>query len=785
MECIKRRNVWGVAWHIWLRAVFLLWTAIPGLVVPQQHPVSVEDCVSLQRIYDGPAMSRDGAWVAFVTKSPNVIDDRNVYRLRLRSLRDRGKVSNGSILLSSFDPISSLHFVKEGERLSVLINRSDQSRKPGRIIVMNLVGNEVGNDLSEQQGISDYSISEDGNTVAYVSPIPPSASDAPFLDGRMMSRGFHIPDNYYDKVLWSKGIVSVGKYALWIAHRKGSKVSWQRSRVKPPPDAMSPGLISNEFEYAYDPSFAPDGKYLAFGYRLLNPSEHWMESRTVVAYRDDFGVPPLGIAVYDIQNRKFLDVPEIPFPVSSVSWSDDSSAFALLSAAPIGSRWDSQDTKAHTKPRDPESFHFFAINVSTREVSEVLSSEQAKDAPSVISWKGADNDLLIQTNRGGRITANLTLHGDEWKEKMSIQGSVHRNLTSSTTSDGDQIVGIYQDSKHPPDLWYTEISKPGADVQLTNLNPSVSGYTLGDLADIEWINKYGVTLRGKLITPPNPSRATRYPLVIMLTWPDEEFVCDGHYTTAFPPQPLASVGIAVAMFNIYDAFGVGGNQPSGPPQTREAESMDASIESLISFLDKKGIILKDDVGIIGFSRSSWKVDYFITHSKFRMRAASSADGGLGNYGDLWTTDVGSSSGEVAKSYGGLFFGTSRSAWLVGAPAFNADKVLTPLLMEYTGAGGRLDEPSGAYEFHSALVGLRKPVDLFFYPQGSHPLDTPFERVASLQRNVDWFRFWMQGYEGKAPDYDPEEYFRWRHLRDLQNAEDNTSIQAPDSVSKPN
>ena len=33
--------------------------------------------------------------------------------------------------------------------------------------------------------------------------------------------------------------------------------------------------------------------------------------------------------------------------------------------------------------------------------------------------------------------------------------------------------------------------------------------------------------------------------------------------------------------------------------------------------------------------------------------------------------------------------------------------------------------------------------------------------------MDWFRFWLQGYEGQAPDYDPEQYVRWRKLREQQ------------------
>jgi hypothetical protein len=88
-------------------------------------------------------------------------------------------------------------------------------------------------------------------------------------------------------------------------------------------------------------------------------------------------------------------------------------------------------------------------------------------------------------------------------------------------------------------------------------------------------------------------------------------------------------------------------------------------------------------------------------------------------------------------------------------------------MEYTGLNGVYDQPYPAYEFHTALVSLGKPVDLFFYPYGSHPLDTPFERVASLQRNVDWFRFWMQGYEGMTPSYDQDQYTRWKNLKEHQ------------------
>ena len=75
-------------------------------------------------------------------------------------------------------------------------------------------------------------------------------------------------------------------------------------------------------------------------------------------------------------------------------------------------------------------------------------------------------------------------------------------------------------------------------------------------------------------------------------------------------------------------------------------------------------------------------------------------------------------------------------------------------------------PLNAYEFFTALRRQDKPVELIYYPNGEHELDTPAERLASLRRNVDWFRFWMQGIEGSAPTYDPDQYKRWRELRAL-------------------
>ena len=129
--------------------------------------------------------------------------------------------------------------------------------------------------------------------------------------------------------------------------------------------------------------------------------------------------------------------------------------------------------------------------------------------------------------------------------------------------------------------------------------------------------------------------------------------------------------------------------------------------------------------------------------------------------------------------GGAPYGGTFKNWLSSAPALNAESVRGAVLMEYT------DPIDVGFEFFVALSRVGKAVELYRYPKGKHPLDTPFERVASLRRNVDWFRFWMQGYEGKAPDYDLDQYVRWRELRKMQEENDAQDKAAKEKAAAPN
>jgi len=232
-----------------------------------------------------------------------------------------------------------------------------------------------------------------------------------------------------------------------------------------------------------------------------------------------------------------------------------------------------------------------------------------------------------------------------------------------------------------------------------------------------------------------------------------EFITDAPYTTSFAPQSLADAGFVVllAKYPIDDKI----PDAEFPGGMTEAYNWMGMVESAIDLLSSEGLIDKDRVGIVGFSRTSWLTDFTLSHSSYHFQAASSADSGIYTYtGYARSLDMGALLA-YEDEMGGPPYGETFKNWVAYAAPFNASHIHAPLLMEYT-------RVEAAYELFTLLNRQGKPVELYFYPNGHHPLDTPFERVSSLQRNVDWFRFWLQGYERPNPE-DPEQYVRWRAL----------------------
>jgi hypothetical protein len=82
-----------------------------------------------------------------------------------------------------------------------------------------------------------------------------------------------------------------------------------------------------------------------------------------------------------------------------------------------------------------------------------------------------------------------------------------------------------------------------------------------------------------------------------------------------------------------------------------------------------------------------------------------------------------------------------------------------------------------WETYAGLRSLNKPVDLTVLPYATHVVSMPADVYESQQGDVDWMRFWLQGFEDPDPAKRAQ-YKRWERLRKLQDVEDKVPANQP-------
>lgn len=288
---------------------------------------------------------------------------------------------------------------------------------------------------------------------------------------------------------------------------------------------------------------------------------------------------------------------------------------------------------------------------------------------------------------------------------------------------------------------------------LLDPNPQFKELDFGKVELISFAWGKGHRAKAEIYFPIGFVPGRRYPLVIQTHAIHlGNFAVDGPYTTAFAAQPLAGHGFIVAQLEEDLA-----RERTANEVTDEA----STYEGIIQYLDNKGLVEVNRVGIIGFSRTGLAVEYALTHSKYHFAAASLADisdAGYFRYVALLNNNPGFGiDSEIAN--GGSPFGKGIKLWLKNSPGFNLKRVAASVRLE-------ANEPMSllfVWEWFVGLSHLKKPVELVYLPEADHVLVKPLDRLVSQQGNVDWFCFWLKHEEDCDPDK-AGEYTRWRALR---------------------
>jgi hypothetical protein len=286
--------------------------------------------------------------------------------------------------------------------------------------------------------------------------------------------------------------------------------------------------------------------------------------------------------------------------------------------------------------------------------------------------------------------------------------------------------------------------------------PSLKNYRFGKAQEFNWHDRNGLVWRGGLILPTDYKPGRRYPLIVQTHgFNAPEFLLDGPsgITTAFAAQTFANAGFVVLQ--------ISDNPKAFTLDGREGGLVAEGYRSAIGQAVALGYADSKRVGLIAFSHTGYDAIQLIATYPKLLAAVDISDALQPGYlQDLIMTNYPADVRDQLISLNGAATGTpSYGKWFERSPLYR--------IAHFTGATrieaiGRLSLVA-MWETYAVLRNAGRVVDLVYFPWGEHVLQKPSERMGSQDGNVDWFRFWLQGYEDPDPKKRPQ-YQRWQAMR---------------------
>lgn len=289
---------------------------------------------------------------------------------------------------------------------------------------------------------------------------------------------------------------------------------------------------------------------------------------------------------------------------------------------------------------------------------------------------------------------------------------------------------------------------------LVDLNPEFANLQLSPAERIEGVNPHGEEWFGHVVKPMDYQPGKKYPLIIT-TYRSGDYFLLAASGNENPIQLYAANGFVVLSFDI-------GRLRNRRPHDFDDRLLEwkcptEDLAQAIAMLTKDGLIDPERIGIAGFSHGAEIVEYAITHTPLFHAAILSGPAARDPY-FYYMAGMGWQETFDQWGLGGWPEGLSSANWKRLAASLNADRIETPVLVNASDS-----EYIASLSLVTSLQQLKKPVDLFIYPNELHVKNWPRHRYNIYERNVDWFRFWLKNEEDASPEK-ASQYEYWRKLR---------------------
>ena len=329
-----------------------------------------------------------------------------------------------------------------------------------------------------------------------------------------------------------------------------------------------------------------------------------------------------------------------------------------------------------------------------------------------------------------------------------LSGGRHPYTPCAAT--GENLICVAAGAASPPQIVRVDLDS-GARAVLLDPNAALRARGKPRVEHLSWRLADGRSTTGTIFFPSRPSEA-RAP--VFLTY----YYCPGYLRGGigdeFPLLHLVDAGFVVGCLNMV-------------PFERSADGVDlyraaqASVESLLDMLHRRGVIDRARVGMGGFSAGSEAAMWIAMNTN--LLSAVSISSPPYEPSAYWMGAMrGRDNPRVMREF--MQAGPpdeDEERWRVFSPALNVGRISTPVLMQFPA-----QEVRHAAEFHARLSNTATPVEMYAFPEEAHVKIQPRHRYAVYRRNLEWFRYWLQHYVDPDPAR-AEQYRRWEALRRRQ------------------
>jgi dipeptidyl aminopeptidase/acylaminoacyl peptidase len=374
-----------------------------------------------------------------------------------------------------------------------------------------------------------------------------------------------------------------------------------------------------------------------------------------------------------------------------------------------------------------------------------------------------DGDITIGfwSKDGNTIYFNEGIRATEQFLALDVQSGAVKQLTNekaSLTARRDDDTGVllitYSDGATPATLFTVagldQIGTRSAWKQLTDVNPQVRQFTLGEQEEITWKSKDGKTMvGGVLIKPVGYQPGQRYPLIVAIH--GGPAAADTlRFNGGYGAQVYAGAGYVVLQPNYRGSTNYGEQFKNGIVGNYFPPGFD-DIMSGVDYLIAQGIVDGTRMGALGWSAGGHWSNWILTHTD-RFKAISSG-AGTSN----WISMYAESDVQRNRQFylGDKLPYDDFDAYWNQSPLKYIKAAKTPTMIHVVQGDPRVPSPQ-SIELHMALKRLGVPTELNVYPGESHGIPDTRNQFFKSMAEMAWMDYYVRG-QGKK--------FAWRSVLD--------------------